>query len=90
MKRKLIDSAKFEVIVCSRRGTSEILTESVSDLRTEVAWNRQQIAERGIERFGDLNDMTETLNLNGDSSKFKFMWGQSGRSGSTGYTYVYD
>ena len=84
MKRKLIDSAKFEVIVCSRRGTSEILTE--------VAWNRQQIAERGIERFGDLNDMTETLNwnLNGDSSKFKFVWGQSGRSGSTGYAYVYD
>ena len=92
MKRKLIDSAKFEVIVCSRRGTSEILTESVIDLRTEVAWNRQQIAERGIERFGDLNDMTETLNwnLNGDSSKFKFVCGQSGRSGSTGYAYVYD
>lgn len=92
MKRKLIDSVKFEVIVCSRRGTSEILTESVIDLRTEVAWNRQQIAERGIERFGDLNDMTETLNwnLNGDSSKFKFVWGQSGRSGSTGYAYVYD
>ena len=49
MKRKLIDSAKFEVIVCSRRGTSEILTESVIDLRTEVAWNRQQIAERVLE-----------------------------------------
>lgn len=39
MKRKLIDGAKFEVVVRSRRGTNEILTESVIDLRTEIAWN---------------------------------------------------
>lgn len=92
MKRKLIDGAKFEVIVRSRRGASEILTESVIDLRTEIAWNRQEIAERRIERFGNLKDMADTLNwnLNGDSSKFRFQWGQSRKSGSTGYAYIFD
>ena len=40
MKRKLIDGAKFEVVVRSRRGTNEILTESVIDLRTEIAGSR--------------------------------------------------
>lgn len=29
-------------------------------------------------------------NLNGDSGKFRFQWGQSGRSGSTGYAYIFD
>lgn len=36
MKRKLIDGAKFEVVVRSRRGTNEILTESMIDLRTDL------------------------------------------------------
>lgn len=36
MKRKLIDGAKFKVVVRRRRGTNEILTESVIDLRTDL------------------------------------------------------
>ena len=43
MKRKLIDGAKFEVVVRSRRGTNEILTESVIDLRTEITWSRSRL-----------------------------------------------
>ena len=43
MKRKLIDGAKFEVVVRSRSGTNEILTESVIDLRTEIAWSRSRL-----------------------------------------------
>ncbi len=40
MKRKLIDGAKFKVVVRSRRGTNEILTESVIDLRTDLSTSR--------------------------------------------------
>lgn len=37
MKRKFINVAKFEVVIRSCKGTSEILTESVKDLRTGKA-----------------------------------------------------
>lgn len=42
--------------------------------------------------FNDLQDLKAALNwnLNGDSGKFRFQWDQSGRSGGTGYAYVFD
>ena len=63
-----------------------------ADLGQLVRKDPEQIRERGVKNFNDLQDLKDTMNwnLNGDSGKFRFQWGQSGRSGSTGYAYIFD
>ena len=44
------------------------------------------------ELIENIEDMIESLNwyLNGDSSKFQFEWGQSGKNTTDGMAYVFD
>lgn len=75
----------------SNKHTKQIKTVSVFDNRTQSYWTDEQIQERGITRFLNLDDLKETLNwnLNGDSKKYQFKWGQSGKYTSEGYAYVF-
>lgn len=93
--KKRTANAKLIIEIESHRHTDEIfpiITKSVFDNRTGEYWNRERIAERGIEKFGDLADLKESANwnLNGDSAKYRFMWGQSCKARSTGYAYIFD
>ena len=62
------------------------------DNRKGEALTDEYIKERGIENFLNMDDMKETLNwnLNGDSSKFQFKWGQTVNGISEGRAYIYD
>lgn len=92
MRKKSIHKAKLIVSVESYKQTKEITTVSVFDNRTQKYWTEEQVKERGIVRFLDLSDLKETLNwnLNGDSSKYRFKWGQSGGGVSEGQAYIFD
>lgn len=92
MRRKLLGNAKLIITLRSNKKTKEIRTESVYDNRTQDYWTEKQIQERGIVSFLNLDDLKETLNwnLNGDSLKFQFKWGQSGKNTSEGYAYIFD
>lgn len=92
MRRKMIRKAKLVVRVDSDRTTGKITTVSIFDNRTQTFWSEEQIKERGCEWFLDLNDLKETLNwnLNGDSSKYQFKWGQSSKEKSEGVAYIFD
>lgn len=91
MRKKSLANAKLVVNIESNKHTKEIKTVSVFDNRTQNYWTDEQIRERGITRFLNLDDLKETLNwnLNGDSSKYQFKWGQSGRNTSEGRAYVF-
>ena len=91
MRRKSLSDAKLIINIESNKHTKEIKTVSVFDNRTQKYWTEEQIKERGIVRFLNLSDLKETLNwnLNGDSSKYNFKWGQSGRDTSEGRAYVF-
>ena len=91
MRRKTTQNAKLVVTVESNKRTHEIKTVSVFDNRTQEFWTEEKIKERGIQRFLNTDDMKETLNwnLNGDSSKYQFKWGMSGKEISEGRAYVF-
>lgn len=90
MRKSYINQAKLVVTVESDRQTGRIKTVSVFDNRTQEFWSENRIKERGIVWFMNTDDMKETLNWNlyGDSSKYQFKWGQSGKSRSTGTAYI--
>ncbi len=92
MRKKSLQNAKLVVKIEGNKFTKEIKTLSVFDNRTNKYWTNDQIQERGIEWFLNMEDMKETLNwnLNGDSSKYMFKWGQSGKEISEGYVYIFD
>ena len=92
MRTKMLHKAKLIIKVNSNRKTRIIETESVFDNRTKSYWSHKQIAERGIIRFLNEEDLKETLNwnLNGNSSKYQFKWAQTGKSFSEGYAYVFE
>lgn len=92
MRTKTLSKAKLVVKVVGNKKTKEIETISVFDNRTGEYWSKERIEERGITKFLHLDDLKETLNwnLNGDSSKFQFKWGQSGKETSDGTAYVFD
>jgi len=77
MRKKSIGNAKFLVEVFSPKNSETCETCSVLDLRTDVHWNPEQIRERGVKNFNNLQDLRDTLNwnLNGDSAKYQFRWG---------------
>ena len=91
MRRKTLSKAKLVIKVESNKQTKRIKTVSVYDNRTNSHWSSEQIKERGIEWFLNLDDLKETLNwnLNGDSSKFQFAWEMSGKNTSEGIAYVF-
>jgi len=92
MRRKMLQKAKLIIRVESSKITRKISTVSIFDNRTQKYWSEEQIKERGCEWFLNLNDLKETLNwnLNGDSSKYQFAWGQSSKIKSEGAAYIFD
>lgn len=91
MRRKTIHNAKFIIEVESDKKTKTLRTISVFDNRTQEYKTEKFINERGISWFLDLDDLKQTLNwnLNGDSKKYQFVWGQSSKIKSSGRAYVY-
>lgn len=91
MRRKSLSNAKLIINIESDKGTKQIKTVSVFDNRTQSYWTNEQIQERGIAKFLNLEDLKETLNwnLNGDSKKYQFRWGQSGKNISEGCAYIF-
>lgn len=85
-------NAKIIVTVEGNKRTKKIKTISAYDNRTKENLTAEYIKERGIESFLDLNDLKETLNwnLNGDSSKYQFKWGQSGNGITEGIAYIFN
>lgn len=92
MRTKTLSNAKLIVTVESNKVTREIKTISVYDNRTKEYWSNERIQERGITDFLDLADLKETLNwnTNGDSEKYQFGWGQTGKGKSEGRAYIFD
>ena len=92
MRKKSLANAKLVVNIESDKLTKKIKTVSVFDNRTQNYWTDEQIRKRGITRFLNLDDLKETLNwnLNGDSSRYQFKWGQSGKYISNGCAYIFD
>lgn len=91
MRRKALCNTKLVVKVESNKATKQIKTISVYDNRTQSYWNDDQIQERGVEWFLNLRNLKESLNwnLNGDESRYKFKWGQSSKTHSEGFAYVF-
>jgi hypothetical protein len=91
MRTKTLNNAKLVVTVESIKGQQTINTMSVFDNRTNEFWNNERIKERGITSFLNIDDLKETLNwnLNGDSSKYQFKWGQTGKNSSDGIAYIF-
>lgn len=92
MRTKTLKNSKLIVKVESGKNTKKIYAVNVFDNRTQEYWNACRIRERGIEDFLDLEDLKETLNwnLNGDSSKYQFKWGQTVNGKSVGLAYIFD
>ena len=92
MRTKTLNNAKLLVRVIGNKETKEIKTMSVFDNREQEFWSPKRIQERGITEFLNMDDMKETLNwnLNGDSSKYQFKWGQSTKYMSEGVAYIFD
>lgn len=90
--RKLKNKPKLIIEIESHKKTKQLTTKSIFDNRTQQNWTLEQIQERGVQCFDNLEDMKETLNwnLNGDSSIYQFKWGQSGKLTTTGYAYIYE
>ena len=89
---KRLSNAKFIVRVESDKNTKQIKTVSVLNNRTNEYKDEKFIQDRGISWFLNLDDLKETLNwnLNGDSSKYIFKWGQSSKTNSDGIVYIFD
>ena len=92
MRTKTINNAKLVITVNSNKSNKEIETVSVFDNRKNREWTKEEVEERGIKTFLNLQDLKETLNwnLNGDSSKFQFKWRQSTIQLSEGRAYVFN
>lgn len=92
MRKSAIANAKLVVTVRSEKSDSGIQTVSVFDNRTQRYWSKEEIHERGIERFLDVQDMKETLNwnLSGDEKKYQCMWGKTAGGISEGRAYILD
>ncbi|MCQ4774957.1 hypothetical protein NE634_14660 [Lacrimispora saccharolytica] len=91
MRQGATTGAKLVVTVLSNRKTKRIRTISVHDNRTDRDWTDAQITERGIWKFIDTADLKATLNwnLNGDPDRYCLQWGQSGKTDTVGYAYIF-
>lgn len=91
MRKNTIQNAKIIVTVESV-DKKKINTISIFDNRTKKYWSEDQIKERGITYFLNIDDMKETLNwnLNGDESKYGFKWGQTVKGKSIGIACICD
>lgn len=92
MRTKNLNNAKLIIRVMGNKLTKEIKTMAVFDNREQKFWSPERIQERGITDFLNMDDMKETLNwnLNGDSSKYQFKWGQGTKDCTEGVAYIFD
>ena len=92
MRTKSFNNAKLIIRVIGNKHTKEIITENVFDNREQKYWTDERIQERGIKKFLNMEDMKETLNwnLNGNSSKYQFKWGQGTKDCTEGVAYIFD
>ena len=92
MRTKTLNNAKLVVRVEGNKHSKEIITRDVFDNRTQTYWSDERIKERGITYFLNMDDMKETLNwnLNGNSKKYQFKWGQSSKDTTEGIAYIFD
>lgn len=92
MRKTTKKYAKLIVTVESEHNSETIVTIKVFDTRTQSFWTTDQIKERGIERFLNIEDMKESLNWNlyGNSSHYGFEWTNSDKKKSTGIAYICD
>lgn len=92
MRRKQLKNTKLIIEVESDKTSKQLTTLSVFDNRTQEYKTSKFIKERGIETFLSLDDLKESANwnLNGDSSKYQFVWLQSCKNKSIGRAYIYD
>ena len=86
------EKAKLIFTVISDKKTHSIRTQSVFDNRTQEEWTDEHIDSRGVRDFIDTADMKETINwcVDGDEDKYRLKWGQSCKTDTTGYAYVFD
>lgn len=83
-----IKNFTYKVTVESDKATHQLRTLAIND---EHGNNCNELIEsRGVGSFNDVNDMKDTLNwnLSGDSSKYRFQWGQGDKHTQLGYAYV--
>ena len=92
MRRKTINNAKLIVTIRSNKGENKLETVSIFDNRKNTNLTDEELIERNVKFFLNLQDLKETLNwnLNGDNSKYQFKWGQSGKYDSEGRAYIFD
>lgn len=92
MRRKTISNAKLVVTVRSNKCENELKTISIFDNRKDRNLTDEEITERNVNFFLDLQDLKQTLNwnFNGDDSKYQFQWGQTGKNDSEGRAYIFD
>jgi len=92
MRTKTIKNAKLIVRVESDKKLQTIRTLSIYDNRSQEYLTTEYIKERNVVDFLGLPDLKETLNwnLNGDSDKYQFRWGQSSKGFSEGVAYIFD
>ena len=91
MRRKTLNNAKLIIKVRGDKATKQIETISVYDNRIGEYLGDEYIRDRGIKSFLNVEDLKETLNwnLNGDSSKYQFKWGQRDKNFVEGVAYVF-
>ena len=91
MRHRATAGAKLVVTILSNRKTRQLRTISIHDNRTNEDWTDAQITERGIWKFIDTADLKATLNwnLNGDTDRYCLQWGQSGKTDTVGYAYIF-
>ena len=83
-----IKNFNYKVTVESNKATRQLRTLAIEDNDGNDC--NKFIESRGVGSFNDVNDMKDTLNwnLNGDSSKYNFQWGQGDKHTQLGYAYV--
>lgn len=91
MKTKTLKFAKFIIKIESNLTNKTIKTINVFDNRILQYKSDFYIVERNIKDFINVSDMKETLNwnLNGDSTKFQFKWGQRSKKYCEGVAYIF-
>lgn len=106
MRKTMLEKAKYVVSVVSEKATRNITIKAVFDKKAGKYLTHEEIVSRGLRDYvyGDvrnkdgyicrtaLDGLKEDLNwmLNGNSSKYQFSWGQSGKTTTDGTAYVFD
>lgn len=84
---------KFKVAVNSKGVRSgRIDVDGCFDNRTGKWWSKEEMVNRGLTWFLDLQNLKESLNwnLNGDDQKYQFVPEMTSKKALYGTAYIYD